>query len=121
MGDLEHVLVHQGNLHHANPLIFVLFTSIHSFRGIFDPEPRIYLGLDRVDNYYDILNILVSFVRATRPCAARIRLLRLISTHNGALRAPRPSRLLCFSFTPKNINKIIICPQSELGPPGKVP
>jgi hypothetical protein len=69
MGDLEHVLVHQGNLHHGNPLIFVLFTSIH--RCIFDPEPRICLGLRRVDNYYDILNILVSFVRATRPSAAR--------------------------------------------------
>jgi hypothetical protein len=36
-----------------------------------------------------------------RPCAARTRLLGLITMPNRALRAPRPSQLRCFLYTPK--------------------
>jgi hypothetical protein len=58
--------------------------------GSFLTQNHVYILVYVVLTIIEILNILVSFFRATRPCTARIRLLRLINTQNDALRAPPP-------------------------------
>ncbi len=51
---------------------------------------------------HDDIQRLVGFRRATRPCAARTCIFRLINTLNGALRAPTPPiAASCFSFIPQ--------------------
>jgi hypothetical protein len=52
----------------------------------------------------DDIHRLVGFRRATRPCAARTCIFRLINTRNGPLRAPTPPiAASCFSFSPPNV------------------